>query len=321
MKKISIIAIVLSLVAIAGEAFIFATQRDDDDKIYQEAIRKDYRVFAPLIPDTLTFAGEQVPKELFYVYEGIDRELTSIMYQQLNTQLVIKRATRYFPMIDSILKANDMPSDLKYLCVTESSLTNATSPAKAKGFWQFMEATAKQYGLEVNDDVDMRFDIEAETKAACEFMRYLYNRFGSWTVAAAAYNRGHNGLAKQQEEQQTGSYYDMYLNTETSRYVYRILAYKILLQNPQDYGFCVRRCDQYPPIPYTTITMSGKNIDLIEFAREHDCPYKVFRMMNPWLISDRLRNASGKTYTVKIPTEYNRNKIIGKKDTSFVVSL
>ena len=321
MKKIAIISIILSLIAIAGEAFIFATQRDDDDKVYQEAIRRDYRVFSPIVPDTLYYAGERVPTELFYVHEGIDRELTSIMYQQLNTQLVIKRASRYFPEIDSILQSMGMPRDLRYVCVTESSLTNATSPAKAKGFWQFMEGTAKQYGLEVTDEIDMRFDYVAETKAACEYMRYLYDRFNSWTLSAAAYNRGHNGLAKQQNEQQSDSYYDMYLNTETSRYVYRILAYKIILENPQDYGFYVRKCDQYPQIPYTTAKLSGQNIDLIEYARQQNCPYKVFKMMNPWLISDKLRNPRGNTYTVKIPTEYNREKIVGKKDTSILTKV
>ncbi|MBR1792289.1 MAG: lytic transglycosylase domain-containing protein [Bacteroidales bacterium] len=321
MNKISLIAIILAVLALAGEAFILSTQRDNDDELYQQAIRNDYRVFAPLLPDTLTLAGERVPLELYYVYEGLDRELSSIMYQQLNTQLVFKRANRFFPEIEDILCKYDIPEDFKYLCVTESSLTNATSPAKAQGFWQLMKVTAEQYGLEVNDEVDMRNDLTAATEAACRFMRSLYNRYGSWTLAAAAYNMGPNGLARQMEAQDQDNYYDLWLNSETARYVYRILAYKLIMQNPQDYGFNLRYCDLYPPLPYNTDTLSGRNINLYHYAKRHGCSYRMLRTMNPWLKGNTLHNRQGKTYTMKLPIA-NGTKIStlthGRKDTSLV---
>ena len=321
MKKISIIAIVLSAIAIIGEAFILTSNRENDDELYRQAIRAEYKVFAPVLPDTMSFAGERVPLELFYVYEGLDRELSSIMYQQLNTQLIIKRSARFFPVIEPILADNGIPEDFKYLCVTESALTNATSPAKAQGFWQLLKGTAEEYGLEVTEEVDMRNNVEASTQAACSFLKYLYNRFGSWTLAAAAYNRGHNGLSRQMEQQETGNYYDMHLNSETSRYVYRILAYKLILQNPQDFGFVLRHCDLYSPVPFITDTLSGRNVDLFQYAKRHDCTYKMFRFLNPWITSNTFTNKAGKTYTVKLPvTNGTHISVItrGRKDTSLV---
>ncbi len=321
MKHISIVALVVALIAIAGEAFILATRKDNNDEIYRQAIRNEYKVFAPVLPDTLMLADERVPLEIFYVREGLDRELSSIMYQQSVTQLIMKRSARYFPVIEEILKKNGLPEDLKYLCVTESMLTNARSPAKAQGFWQFMEVTAKEYGLEVNDEVDMRNDVESSTEAACAFLKKLHDRFGSWSLAAAAYNRGHNGLSKQMEEQSVDAYYDMHLNSETSRYVYRILAYKIIMQNPQDFGFTLRHCDLYPPIPYKTITVSERNIDLFELARRNNCSYKMLRWLNPWITADMLHNRAGNTYTIKLPINNGTQMAVitqGMKDTSIV---
>lgn len=321
MKHLSIVALVVALIAIAGEAFILTRQTGNSDEEYRQAIRNEYRVFAPVLPDTLMLADERVPMEIFYVREGLDRELSSIMYQQVNTQLIMKRSARFFPMIEEILKKNGVPEDMKYLCVTESMLTNARSPAKAQGFWQFLEGTAKQFGLEVNSEVDMRNDVEAATEAACAYLNQLYQQFGSWSMAAAAYNRGHNGLARQIEEQSTNVYYDMYLNSETSRYVYRILAYKLILQHPQDYGFTLRHCDLYPPIPYKTVTLSEKNVDLFEFARRNNCSYKMLRILNPWIVADMLHNREGKTYTIKLPVTNGTQMAViteGRKDTSLV---
>lgn len=321
MKRIAIIAIILSVLALAGEAFIFATQKDNDDEAYKQAIRNDYRVFAPVLPDTMSLAGERVPLEYYFVREGLDRELSSIMYQQLNTQLVFKRANRYFPEIEQILKENNIPLDFKYLCVTESSLTNATSPAKAQGFWQLLKGTAEQHGLEVNDEVDMRNDVAAATQAACEFLQYLYNRYGSWTLSAAAYNMGPGGLSRQMEAQDEDSYYDLWLNNETARYVYRILAYKLIMQNPQDYGFNLRHCDLYPPLPYLTDTITGCNIDLYKYAKDHGCSYRILRSMNPWMRSNILHNRHRKTYTVKLPIANGTKTSTlthGRKDTNLI---
>ena len=324
MKKLSIIAIILASVAIAGEAFIFSTRKEHGEEIHTRAIRAGYHVYAPPLPDTLTFAGQRVPMNLYYVREGLDRELVSNMYFQSNTLFCIKRAARVFPTIERILREEGVPQDLKYLCVIESSLQNATSPAGAQGYWQFMKSTGQRYGLEISDEVDMRNDLEASTRAACSYLKELRRRLGGWAEAAAAYNCGENGLAKRLEKQGQKSYYELYLNRETQRYVYRILAMKLIMQHPQDYGYHVRRCDLYPELPYKTVTLGGQNVDLYQFAASHGTTYKLLRTMNPWLTTDTLKNKANKSYTVRIPTqkgtEYN-TIVKGEHDTSVIESI
>ena len=324
MKKLSIAAIILASIALDGEAFIFATRKEESEELHTRAIRADYRVYAPSIPDTLTFAGERVPVNLWYVREGLDRELVSNMYYQSNTLFVIKRATRVFPTIERILKAEGVPEDFKYLCVIESGLINATSPAGAQGYWQFMKATGQKYGLEINDEIDMRNHLEKSTRAACRYLKDLKARFGSWTEAAAAYNCGENGLEKRLANQRQESYYELLLNRETQRYVYRILALKLILQHPQDYGFYVRRCDTYPELPTEEVELGGQNVDLVQFAVDHGTSYKMLRTYNPWITTDQLKNKGGKTYKVSIPTkkgtEYN-TIVKGKHDTTVIENL
>lgn len=324
MKKLSIVAIVLASLAIAGEIFIFATQKEDSEDIQCKAIMSDYRVYAPVIPDTMTFAGEKVPLETYYVREALDNELIVNMYRQSSTVLYFKRANRYFPIIEPILKKNGIPEDFKYLCVIESGLTNATSPAKAQGFWQFIKTTGTNYGLMVNDEIDMRNDLEASTQAACKYIRNLYNKFHSWSAAAAAYNCGENGLSKRMEAQGTRSYYDTRLNPETARYVYRILAMKLIMQQPKQYGYHIRHCDLYPQIPTRTTSLSGQNVDLYQFAKDNGTTYMMLRTLNPWLQTDNLKNKAGKTYTVKLPVEdgtLQKTLTKGKKDTSFITRM
>lgn len=325
MKKLSIIAIILASLAIAGEAFIFATRKEDNsDEILTRAIRADYRIYAPPLPDTLYFCGERVPLNLYYVRESLDRELVSNMYYQSNTLFNIKRAARVFPTIERILREEKVPEDMKYLCVIESGLQCVTSPAGANGYWQFMKATGQKYGLEINDEVDMRNDLEASTRAACRYLKDLKRRFGGWAEAAAAYNCGEGGLGKRRANQQQVSYYELLLNQETQRYVYRILALKIIMQHPQDYGFYVRRCDTYPELPYEEVPLNGKDVDLVDFAISHGTTYKVLRMQNPWLTSSTLKNKDNKSYKVRIPTkkgtEYN-TIIKGKHDTTVIESI
>ena len=325
MKKLSIVAIILASLAIAGEAFIFATRKEkNNDELHTKAIRADYRVYAPPLPDTLYFAGERVPLNLYYVRESLDRELVSNMYYQSSTLFNIKRAARVFPIIERILKEEGVPEDFKYLCVIESNLQNVTSPAGAQGYWQFMKATGQKYGLEISDEIDMRNDLEASTHAACKFLKYLKSRLGSWTNAAAAYNCGENGLEKRLGNQQQSNYYELLLNRETQRYVYRILALKLIMQHPQDYGYYVRRCDTYPELPYEEVTLSGKNVDLVQFAIQNGTTYKMLRTMNPWITTDNLKNKANKTYTVRIPTkkgtEYN-TIVKGKHDTTVIESI
>ncbi|MCQ2299544.1 MAG: transglycosylase SLT domain-containing protein [Bacteroidales bacterium] len=323
MKKLSIIAIILSALAIAGQIFIFATQKENPDDVWAKAQQADYKVYVPLIPDSLTLAGEKVPLDLYYVRESLDRELVSIMFGHSNTILYMKRAGRYFPVIEPILKKNGVPEDFKYLCVIESGLTNATSPAKAQGFWQFMKGTASEFGLEVNDDIDMRNNLEAATEAACRYLKGAHSRLGSWSAAAASYNCGENGFSSRREKQMVTSYYDTRLNSETSRYVFRILAMKLIMQNPQNYGFMLRKCDLYAPIPTKEVELRGQNVDLYRFAKQNGTNYKVLRDLNPWLVNDKVTNKSNKSYTVKIPIENGtKMRVIQKRrDTSLVTSL
>ena len=324
MKKLSIIAIILASVAIAGEAFIFATRKQDSEEVHTNAIRADYRIYAPSIPDTLSFCGERVPIHLWYVREGLDRELVSNMYYQSSTLFYIKRATRVFPVIERILKQEGVPEDMKYLCVIESGLQNVTSPAGAGGYWQFMKATGQKYGLVVNDEVDMRNDLEAATRAACRYLKDLKKRFGGWTEAAAAYNCGENGLEKRLANQRQSSYYELLLNRETQRYVYRILALKLIMQHLQNYGYHVRRCDTYPELPSNEVELSGQNVDLVQFAVDHGTTYKLLRTYNPWLTAATLKNKAGKTYKVKIPTAKGTDYssiLNGHHDTTLIESL
>lgn len=303
MKKLSIIAIILSTLTLSVQIFIFATDKSDEDAIYTQALKNDYRIYSPVLPDTLKFAGEKVPMDVYYVREGLDREILSNMYWHTNTILNMKRAYRFFPVIEPILKRHNIPDDFKYLCVIESNLMNVTSPAKAQGYWQFIKATGKKYGLEISEEIDMRNSLEASTEAACKFLKALYNQFGSWTLAAAAYNCGENGLQRQLNLQEVDNYYDLRLNSETARYVYRIMAMKLIMQNPQDYGFHLRYKDMYPQLPYRTAELKGQNVDLYQFAKEHNTTYKMLREMNPWIITNKLTNKANKTYTVRLPIE------------------
>ena len=324
MKKLSIAAIVLSVLAIVGEILICASSREDSEEVLQRAISNNYRIYSPILPDTLSFAGEKVPLSTYYVHEGLDLEVITNMYRHSSTMLYFKRANRYFPIIEPILKKNGIPSDFKYLCVIESGLTNATSPAKAQGFWQFIPSTGANYGLTVNDEIDMRNNLTASTEAACKYIRSLYNKFHSWTAAAAAYNCGENGLARRISKQSTDNYYDLWLNSETSRYVYRILAMKLIMQNPQKYGFHLRQCDLYPPIPTRAATLSGQNVDLYEFARSNGTSYKMLRMLNPWIQTDVLKNKSNQKYMVQLPVKNGTesNTIApGRRETSFITSI
>ena len=328
MKKTSTVALIVAIVALVTSIFICATTTKDssatNDDGKQPRSNKMPTLYAPPLPDSISFAGEAAPLDIYYVREALDREIIANTFSHTSTLLYLKRANRYFPIIEPILKRNGVPLDFKYLCVAESGLTNATSPAKAQGFWQFMKATGQSYGLEVNDEVDMRNNLEASTEAACKFLKKLRNSLGSWTAAAAAYNCGEGGLSRNLSKQDIKSYYDARLNTETSRYIYRILALKQIMQHPQDYGFYLRRCDLYPAIPFRTATLSGQNIDLYKYAKDNGTTYKLLRDFNPWLTSEKLTNKGNKTYTVKLPTKdgIRLSQILTDKDksTEFVKS-
>lgn len=259
-----------------------------------EAIRPETNAFA--------FAGETLPLDNFDVRERLDRELTVNAYWHSSTLQHIKQAARYFPIIEKILAENGVPDDFKYLAVAESSLNNVSSPAGAKGIWQFMERTAESYGLEVNREIDERYHLEKATRAACEYLKEKYAAFGSWTLAAAAYNMGESGLREEMDAQQTNNYYDLNLNSETSRYVFRIVAIKEILSNPAKYGFVLEDQDLYPPLyDFKTIKVDTTIENLGVFARQQGTTYRMLKVYNPWMLSSRLPNSSRRTYVIRVP--------------------
>ncbi len=259
------------------------------------------RVEALDIPRVMTFAGESVPLQDTDVRERLDREIHVNTYWHSNMLLMIKKANRFFSEIEPLLKKYNLPDDFKYLAVAESGLDNVTSSAGASGFWQFMRATGKQYGLEINSYVDERYNLELATKVASEYLRNSKELFGSWTNAAAAYNAGNAGISKQMKRQDATDYYNLLLNPETGRYVFRILAFKEILSNPEKYGFFVDQDDLYQAIPTNTIVVDTPIEDFAKFAKQQGINYKILKIHNPWLRDTFLKNASGKKYHIKIP--------------------
>lgn len=264
---------------------------------------ESYKVYALQLPEALDFAGEITPLDAPDIRERLDKELLVNTYWQSNMMLLLKRANKHFPLIEKILEEEGVPSDFKYLSVIESALENARSPKGAKGFWQLMPATAKEYGLEVNSNVDERYHIEKSTRAACQYLKKAKNRFGSWTLAAASYNRGMYGTNRLLDKQLVDNYYDLLLNSETSRYVFRILAVKEIMSNPQRYGFIFNAEDLYYFIPVHKIGLDTAITNLAEFAREKQINYKILKIHNPWLIENHLNNKSRKYYEIAIPEE------------------
>ena len=248
------------------------------------------------------FLGEYVPLEMEDVRERYDRELLVNAYWQSQTFLFFKRANKFFPIIEPILKENDIPDDFKYLALAESGLTNVVSPAGAAGYWQFLKKTGKEYDLEVNDEVDERYNIEKSTKAFCHYMKDSYEYFGNWTLAAASYNVGIAGLQKQITRQNVSNYYDLLLNEETGRYIFRLIAIREIISNPTKYGFYFRPQDLYPVEEYKIVELNKPVKDFAIYAQEQGINYKILKVLNPWLRQSYLSNPNGKTYQIKIPT-------------------
>ncbi len=263
----------------------------------------DYNVYALPLPDNLNFAGEPVPVQNPDIKERMDRELLVNTYWQSNGLLLFKRANKYFPIIEPILKEEGVPEDLKYLAVIESGLTQAVSPARATGFWQILKETGKEYGLEVNDNVDERYHIEKSTRAACKYLKASKERFGSWTLAAAAYNAGNYGVSREMERQNVDGYYDLLLGEETGRYVFRILALKEILSNPGKYGFNFQEKDLYAEVPTYKVSVDTAVSDFTKFAEGFGINYKILKIHNPWLREKHLNNSSRKKYSIDIPEE------------------
>jgi hypothetical protein len=294
---------IAAVVLLCFLVFVASTpEKEVSQDDYKEVFSSHYQLYSPPIPSEVAFAGEVVPIERYDVREALDRELLVNVYWQSNLLLYCKRAHRWFPVIEPILKANGVPEDFKYLALIESGLMNVTSPAKASGFWQFMKETGIHFGLEINEDVDERYHLEKATEAACKYLKSSYKQHKSWVLAAAAYNMGDGGVKKNTAKQQNSSYWDLQLNEETARYVYRILAAKIIFSDPQQYGIRLRIIDLYQPIAPTTLQIDSTINDLVDFAIQQGITYKQLKDFNPWLRSGKLTNKEKKTYNILIPS-------------------
>jgi hypothetical protein len=259
---------------------------------------------SPDIPMSVTFAGEKVSFDRLDMAERLDRELTSIIYGQTTTELCFKRANRYFPVLAKILKEQGVPLDFLYLAVTESSMDyNAYSSAKAAGMWQLLAGTGRDYGLEVTDEVDERYDPERSTVAACKYLKAAYKKYGHWPTVAASYNAGMGKITSELSKQRVDNSFDLYLVQETSRYVFRIIAYKLLMETPKRYGYRFSRKNLWQPVDYTTVDVTGSVANWIDWAIDKGITYAQLREANPWIRSTKLTNASGKTYKVRVPKQ------------------
>ncbi|MDC3194978.1 lytic transglycosylase domain-containing protein [Flavobacteriaceae bacterium] len=282
-------------------SIIFFNAVNLSDKTLEKNTSSTYNIKALKIPNGLSFAGEKVPTELDDIKERMDRELLVNTYWQSNGLLLIKRAHKYFPLIEPLLKKYGIPDDFKYLAVAESGLENNSSPAGAAGFWHFLKSSAKEYGLEVNQNVDERYNLEKSTKVAAEYLKKSKKRFGTWTLAAAAYNAGNARIARNLKKQQVTNYYDLLLNSETSRYVFRIVALKEVLSNPRKYGFEFEEDDLYNLPDIKTVKVDTVITNIASFAKKFKTNYKELKLNNAWLRENKLNNKSRKLYKIKIP--------------------
>ncbi|MDO6760061.1 lytic transglycosylase domain-containing protein [Tamlana sp. 2_MG-2023] len=302
MKMIQKGLIFIGLLSLCG-VFIYAMQDAPTDENFEKQSVNGYNVYALQVPDDLNLAGEPLPLKNPDIYERMDRELLVNTYWQSNGLLMFKRAHKYFPVIEPILKKYGVPDDFKYLAVIESGLVNVVSPAGARGVWQIMPATAREYGLEVNDNVDERYNLEKSTEAACQYLLESKKLLGTWTLAAAAYNAGNTGISRRLNEQMVTDYYDLLLGEETGRYVFRIVALKEILSNPLKYGFNFREKDLYTEVPTFKVEVDTVVTDFARFAKDFDINYKILKIHNPWLREPKLNNASRKLYHIEIPVK------------------
>jgi len=253
------------------------------------------------IPKNLDFAGEKVPLEKGDIFERLERELYVNAYWESNMILLLKRSAKYLPEIERMLKENGIPDDFKYVAIAESALMNVGSPAGARGFWQIMESTGKEYGLEITNDVDERYHFEKSTLAATKYLKKAYAKFGDWTAVAASYNMGQAGFSRRQEEQLHDNYYELYLNEETSRYLFRILAFKVIFENPGAFGYHFRESDYYKDPSFRKIRVDEDIKDLPKWAKDQGSSFKDLKLYNPWLRDRKLNVKRGKSYEIILP--------------------
>jgi membrane-bound lytic murein transglycosylase D len=298
-KSLRILSLCTLVIITALLTNAISTQNSTDPKNTSDS----YKIKALKLPPNLNLAGERVPLEQVDIKERMDRELLVNTYWQSNGLLLIKRANKYFPVLEPLLKKHGLPDDFKYLCVAESALIDETSSAGAAGFWHFMKGTGKEFGLEINKNVDERYDIEKSTKVAADYLKKSYERFGSWTLAAAAYNAGNARVSRSLKAQGVTSYYDALLPDETERYVLRIIALKEVLSNPKKYGFIFDENDLYTLQKTRTVKVDTIITNIALFAKKFDTNYKELKLHNPWLRQNKLNNKSRKMYEIKIPVK------------------
>ena len=297
-NKNTVIILLVGIICFGSGLFIKGSLRYDDKQ--QQLIEQNIRSYSLPIPESVTFAGQKISLKEFDVRERFDRELLTNVYWQSQTILLLKRATRFFPTIERILKEQGMPDDLKYVALIESGLMNVNSPVGASGFWQFMDKTGKQYGLTINTEVDERYHLEKATYAACKYFKESYAVFNDWGLVAASYNMGIEGLRRQLKNQSGSSYYDLFLNTETSRYVFRILAMKEIAEKPQQYGFYIAKNHLYDPIPTMNLSVNYSIPDLAAWAIQFKTNYKTVKLLNPWWRSNTLTLKEGESVEITL---------------------
>jgi hypothetical protein len=300
MKKLTPYIIFINLIILG---FIFINAKSDKTITYDGPTYTSdtYKIKALKLPENLNFAGEAIPISKPDIKERMDRELLVNTYWQSNGLLLIKRAEKYFPIIEPILKKNGIPNDFKYLAVIESGLQNVTSPKGAKGFWQLMKSTAKENRLEVNRNVDERYNLELSTQVACNYFLKAKEKFGTWTLAAAAYNNGISGITRKIEAQKVNNYYDLLVGDETGRYIPRLIAVKEILTHPEKYGFVFDATDLYYPTPTYKVKVDTPIHNIALFAKGFKINYKILKLHNPWLRENHLNNKSRKLYYISLP--------------------
>lgn len=303
MKKSLYISIFISIPVLIT-AFVLLTAGKELEKIEAEKPDVLSMTASVDVPDRMTFAGEEVVFDRYDKRERMDRELNSFTYFHSTTMLLFKRANRLFPIIEPILKSEGVPDDIKYLAVIESSLDwRAVSPARAAGLWQFLQTTGREHGLEVRTDVDERYNVEKSTIAACKYLKDAYRKYGSWSAAAMAYNGGQGRITNELRNQRADEALDLWLVEETTRYYYRMLAIKQIFEHPRQYGYVIKPEHLYKPMTFKKINVTSTIPDLVAFAKENNITYAQLKDFNSWLRSDKLNNASGKSYTILIPTQ------------------
>jgi hypothetical protein len=273
----------------------------------------EYSIKSFKLPDVVTFAGEKMPLDNFDTKESLEREILISAYRHSSTILIIKRANRYLPLIEKILKEYNIPDDFKYLVAAESEYSNMVSPVGATGFWQIMAETGKEEGMEINQIVDERYNVEKSTRFACKYFLKSYEKYGNWTLAAASYDGGRAGIDEQIEIQHQNNYYDLLLSDETARYIFRVVAYKLIITDPVNFGFDIGKEDLYPELRYYEVKVDTSITDMSVFAARFGTNYKMLKFLNPWLRKPFLTPKTNKEYIIKIPAEGMRS--IDKAET------